>query len=67
MVTDQQILTRLADCGYPTGKNHSAVIDAARRGDVVIIVERTPIYVGAYSKETCRPLAEVFPDNVVIE
>jgi hypothetical protein len=61
MVTRDELIERFAECGYHTPKESS--LTAARNGHAVVIVERTPIYVGAFSKD-CKTVAEQWPDHV---
>jgi hypothetical protein len=64
MVTLGRLLERLAECGYDKPKPEC--LESVARGHALVIVERKPIYVGAFSKD-CKTVAEQYPDHVSIE
>lgn len=63
MVTNQQIADRFAECGYTHGNGFIGTAEALKNGHCIVIINRSPIYVGAFSKD-CKTLAEQYPNHV---
>lgn len=62
MVNHLEIVQRFTECGYKGGVGYLSTVEALHKGHCIVIIERTPIYVGAFSKD-CKTVAEQYPDS----